>query len=159
MADAAIDKSTEELIGRIRLTGGLFAKDLSASTHEMLANLPGGKARSGYDIAYEVTGLNRLVAAKALGQSFDGPSGKGWVRAPEDARDKEVALRSFEESVDAVCSALAQMPVERQSESCDTPLGPLPLIRLAGIIPNHQMYHSGQLNYIQTLHGDEESHW
>lgn len=154
-ASAPID----DLIGRIQLTASLFTKDVSAMSHENLSLQPGGKARSGYDLIFEVTRTNHLVKAAAQGEPISIPSRDGWLRAPDEAKNKEAALSAFQQSVIGTCEALTQVSPERFGETVQSPMGPMPLLRFAGIIPFHHMYHSGQLNYIQTLTGDDEFHW
>jgi hypothetical protein len=150
---------SEEVLTRIEGAAALFNTDVTHMTDEMLASSPGGKARCGFDLIYEVALINRLVAGYAAqdGTVFSPP--EGWVVAPDAFRQKTVALDNFNESVSAACSAIRALPAERLDEIVDSPLGKVPLSRLAGILPMHIMYHSGQLNYIQTMHGDDNFHW
>ncbi len=84
---------------------------------------------------------------------------EGWVRAPESYKNKATAIVDFEDSIRELVDALGQVTDERLRAPVETPFGALPLARLAEIVPRHIMYHSGQLNYIQTWLGDEVFHW
>lgn len=156
---ATAPNPTEELIGRIEMIGNLYATDLSAMTDEMLASSVAGKARTGFDLTYEVIGVNNLIPDKARKVQREGTTNDGWVRAPESFCSKEAAIAAFKQSVADVVETLRAASPEFMEEIVESPLGPLPVARLAGIVPMHILYHSGQLNYIQTLHGDDEMHW
>jgi hypothetical protein len=160
MSNTAVASSrTEDLIKRLRMSASLFMKDLEAMPEEMLCSCPGGKARSGLDLAYEVTTVNNMVADKANGQPIPMPEKiQGWMRAPEGLTKQQV-IADFTNSVDGACNGLAKLTDEQLDEILETPMGPMPLINMAQILPSHIMYHSGQLNYIQTLHGDDAWHW
>lgn len=155
MSAAAPSHPAEALVSQLQRISGLFATDLRNMSHEMLdANL-GGKARSGYDLAYEVVTVNKLV----LDGAGDPPTPGVWMKAPDSFKDKDAAVREFETSIEGVCSNLLNSEPEKLQEIVESPLGPMPRLALAQILPMHIMYHSGQLNYIQTLHGDDAFHW
>ncbi|ODU53690.1 MAG: hypothetical protein BGO01_13100 [Armatimonadetes bacterium 55-13] len=137
----------------------LFATDIENMPHEMLAAHPGGKARCGYDLIMEVATINRMVAAKCSDPGLEIPTPQGWTTAPDSYKNKEAALADFKSSVSDVCAALAELSPDKYDTVVMTPLGEMPLIRFGQILPVHTMYHSGQLNYIQTLHGDDAFHW
>jgi hypothetical protein len=146
--------NSEEIVDRIRRAAGLFSKDLSAMDEPMLVNSFGGSARTGYDIAYEVTFINNAVATN----EFGGEPPKGWMRAPE-GQSKDAAIQAFNDSVDAVCAKIAGSSADDFAAEMTTPFGPTNFGFMANMLPAHIMYHSGQLNYIQTLYGDEAFHW
>lgn len=140
------------------MVAALYAKDLEAMTGEMLA-FKSGKSRSGFDLTYEVVALHRLVIAGATGTTLPRSRPEGWMTAPESYASKEVAIADFKASIEELMEAVRGASPERLDAIVESPLGPLPVSRLVGIVPMHIMYHSGQLNYIQTLHGDDELHW
>lgn len=160
MPDATVTHAdTDALVKRISDAASCFTADLNAMPAESLDKSHGGKARTAYDLTYEVVGLNRVVAARAKGLDFPFDDSEGWVRAPEAYKNKANAIEDFESSVADLNEALSQVTQERLDAPVDTPFGAIPLGRLAEIVPRHIMYHSGQLNYIQTWLGDEEFHW
>lgn len=149
----------EDVMTRIGMVSSLYSADLNAMSHEML-DYSSGKARSAYDITSEVIGLHRLAIAGAKGvEPEEAPENDGWHRASAEFKNKETAIAAFEQSVAELLDALRATTPEGLEAIVNSPLGPLPVARLAAIVPMHIMYHSGQLNYIQTLHGDEAIHW
>jgi hypothetical protein len=151
-------KSNEQLVADMQGPANLFALDISAMPEEMLGACPGGKARCAYDLIYEVTEFNNYVAERVSGREGNLES-DGWVRAPESFRSKDAALEQFKASMAALSSALLAVDAEALEAIAPSPFGELPLSRFAGIAPRHMMYHSGQLNYIQTIYGDDAFHW
>jgi hypothetical protein len=157
MSTTAI-KNNEQLVSDIQGPANLVELDIQAMSDEMLGALPGGNARCGFDLIFEITEFNNYVADRAAGREGSIET-NGWVRAPESFRSKEVALQQFKDSVSALSTNLLAASSETMDTPAATPFGEIPLSRLAGIAPRHMMYHSGQLNYIQTIYGDDEFHW
>ena len=157
-APAATQNPVELLIDDLSRPGNLFAIDIENMTPEMLSACPGGKARCAYDLIFEVTEFNNFVAKRASGQEAT-LDNDGWAVAPQEFRSKETALGEFKASISALTSALRSASESSLSTPVDTPFGELPIIALAKIAPRHIMYHSGQLNYIQTIYGDDVFHW
>lgn len=149
----------EFLIQRIKNSASCYSSDLNAMPEDALDQSPGGKARSAYDITYEVVELNRIVAGRARGEQTPFDGSEGWTRAPESYKNKAAVIADFEDSITQLVDALTGVNEETMSTPVETPFGALPLARLAEIVPRHIMYHSGQLNYIQTWLGDEVFHW
>ncbi len=147
-----------DIAQRTKSAAGLFATDLKHMSHETLALSPGGKARTGYDIAYEVIGLHRLICDVAAGRTPK-PMPDGWVTAPSEFKDVNTAIHEFESSVEQLLAFMATATDELLGKVSPTPFGEMPLMGLCQIVPIHLMYHSGQLNYIQTLQGDDQFHW
>lgn len=149
----------ERVIAQTQMTSGLFALDIEHMSPDMLGADNGGKARCGYDVICEVTDLINYVSARAEGQNLSLPEPQGWHRASEDRKNKEAALDDFQAAINRFTAAIGSADEATLSQVIQSPLGELTLLRLAQIMPPHIMYHSGQLNYIQTLHGDDDFHW
>lgn len=147
------------LIQRINNSASCFTADLNAMPEDSLDRSPGGKARTAFDLTFEVVELNRIVAGRARGEQTPFDDSEGWTRAPESYKNKATAIADFEDSVQQLVDALAHASDEALAASVETPFGDVTLARLAEIVPRHIMYHSGQLNYIQTWLGDEVFHW
>lgn len=149
----------EALIGQIEMTSKLFASDIRAMPHETLAANLGGKSRTGYDVVFEVAWLNQAIADQAQGKPFDFEEPKGWMKAPAEFCAHENALTKFENSVADLKQALSTADQATLDKVVQSPMGPTPVLDIAGIVPGHIMYHSGQLNFIQTVQGDDAFHW
>lgn len=159
MSTNTLNPAVAELTPRIERVAALFAKDLEAMTHEMLSANNGGVSRSGYDLACEVTFVNNLVANATKGVDGLPSEVNGWMRAEPEQCDKAKVIEEFRLSVEKAIEGLSLASDETLAKVVDSPLGPTAVIDLARILPVHIMYHSGQLNYIQTLHGDAVFHW
>ncbi|MCL4284713.1 MAG: DinB family protein [Fimbriimonadaceae bacterium] len=159
MSEAILAGPKEDIAARIQMGSGLLQKDLAAMSDQMLANCPGGEARCGFDLVYEMAMVNRLVAGALRGDAGDIPEPQGWVRSPQDYRNKAAAMRDLSDSVEELLSAFATVSEQDLAKEIPTPLGKMPIGQVMSIMGSHLMYHSGQLNYIQTLHGDVAFHW
>lgn len=160
MSEATMTSPAKSEISEgLQRTTHLLNKDIGAMTDEMLANCPGGKARCGFDLLFEIASVNRLFASIMRGEASDAPRPDGWIVAPADYRSKEAAQKDVADSIADVLASLEAMPDDQLNKEIETPLGAMTTARLVGMIGNHMMYHSGQLNYIQTLHGDDAFHW
>lgn len=137
---------------------GLYLADLEAMSDEVLAQAPGGSARSAYDMTYEVCHIHRRIAKRLKGEHLEpmDPS-KGWMRAPEEFRNKTAAITEMKESAAAMIAGLeAEADFNRAIPLPTGTTSPLDLASLAAV---HLMYHDAQLNYIQSLNDDVAMHW
>ncbi len=137
----------------------LLTNDLKAIAADKANICPGGCARTALNIVAECASVNAMAATVLSGGEFKRPS-------PEE---REAHLNSF----DTTDKVLAYLDQETQHllEVIDTidestfgdemsPFGrPMTRFGVAGLPSWHMMYHDGQLNYIQSLHGDGEMHW
>src|SRR5437870_5376884 len=105
MSTTATSNGTDQLISQIQMSGGLVLKDLSAMPHDMLATHQGGKARTGYDMVYELAMINKFIAAQAKGLAGTPPEFTGFPRAPENYQNKDVAMKDFQESFEHAATA------------------------------------------------------
>jgi len=134
-----------------------YLDDLAALTEEQLA-FRQGKSRSAYDFTYEVALVNRAMARRIAGEEaaleFD-----GWVVAPPEMCAKEPCARELRESCEAVIAAVEARGRDGALAELTTPRGPSSPYEVASFLALHTMYHDAQLNYIQSLQGDDEMHW
>jgi hypothetical protein len=81
------------------------------------------------------------------------------VRVPEEYTGKEQLLEMLNASLDRMAEGIAAASDEQLAEPSGPEEGAWPrseFCRLAGV---HLWYHSGQINYIQTMLGDDQWHW
>jgi len=136
----------------------IFLKDLEAIPSEAFNKRFSDKTRTVSDITYEVNLVNDHVCALLRGEeAFEWPD--GWVTAPETYRAKDAVIKGFEASsqkvVDLINSySLADMEVAEMTEN-----GERTRYQRLQFLTLHMWYHSGQLNFIQTLLGDDDWHW
>lgn len=135
-----------------------FLQDLENLPADVFDKSLGCKARTVTDIAYEVRLTNeRLCRDLQVQPSAEQPN--AWVIAPEDIRTKEATIRSFQTSCEQVLQLIEQMSLEEMEEVVPGVLGEASRADHCRSMTVHLWYHSGQLNFIQTLLGDSEIHW
>lgn len=133
----------------------LTKKDLAALTDEQLNLSPGGVARPPQAFILEVAYLNHQIAAILSGQVQD----ENTEETPA-AMDRQALTSALAESVERVANAIETMSDEDLEREVTAPWGqPMTGAALAGLAVSHLVYHNGQLNYFQTLHGDSQIHW
>jgi hypothetical protein len=161
MSEATMTQSAakSEVSGGMQRVAQLLSKDLNAMSNEVLASCPGGKARCGFDLVYELAEVNRMMASLIRGESKEVSLPDSWTLAPADYRSKEQAQADLQGSINELLAAFENVPEDKLEEDLSTPLGQMPAGKLMAAMNSHMMYHSGQLNYIQTIHGDDAFHW
>ncbi|MBB6049717.1 DinB family protein [Armatimonas rosea] len=148
----------DKTLGSVTRVFRFFQQDIENLPEEVFVKSLGGKARTAADIAYEVRLTNERLCRDLLRQpSTDTPS--GWAVAPEELHSKEATRRSFQASAEAVVQILEGMSVEEIEEIVPGVLGEASRADHCRSMIVHLFYHSGQLNFIQTLLGDSEIHW
>jgi hypothetical protein len=148
----------ETTLKRLRRVFSFFLTDLENLPEDVFSRSLGGKARTVADIVQEINLTNDYLRLSLLGEPvFDWP--KGWVFAPEEVRTKEAVIHSFKTSSEQVIQAVEQMSLEALEETIQTEHEEATRAEHCRSMIVHLWYHSGQLNFIQTLLGDDELHW
>ena len=136
----------------------LFTKDLNALPAEAYCQSFGPACRTVADIVYEVNLVNEdlLKTLRGLPQ-MEWP--EGWVTAPEDLRSKEAVLSSFEKLSKEILEVVEGYTETEMIEPIKSDSSETNRFERCRFMTLHLMYHSGQLNFIQTLLGDDVFHW
>lgn len=149
------------LKGMAKRMQGLLTNDLNALPPEKHNNCPGGCAKTALYMVAECAAVNNLVAHYL----------KTGERKPRPSADERDLLLKSYDTADKVLTFLNQSVTEyleavdaydpaRFGERNDEFFGrPMTNFAIAELPCVHMMYHDGQLNYIQQLHGDNEVHW
>lgn len=136
----------------------VFEQDLNALPESAFNQQFGGKARTVADIVFEVNLVNDDIARNMRGEPMcEWP--EGWITAPEDCRTKDVVISSFQRSSAAVLAQAEAYSEEDLLQKVTTEHGETDRFERCRFMAMHTWYHSGQLNYIQTLIGDDGWHW
>ena len=77
----------EQLVTDLAGPARLFALDIENMSDEMLGACPGGKARCGYDLVFEVAQFHRFVAQRAAGNEATLDL-NGWPQAPQPYQEQ-----------------------------------------------------------------------
>lgn len=149
-----------DVLDRLNFALQLFQADVRSMSSESLAATCGGASRCGYDFLFEMIGFFDTFAS-LLGEGpkdIQGPSGE-WVRAPQDFYDKDQALAGLDAASKRFIEAISSYSGDFVADVFPSPVGPFTPLGMANLGVWHTMYHSGQLNYIQTVQGDAAFHW
>ena len=149
---------TRAAVGPLTSAHKNFRQDLEAIPESAFAQTFGGKSRTVADIVYEVNMVNDDVARCLRGEPMvDWP--EGWLTAPDGLRDKASALASFDASSAAVMATVSPFTEADLETKVTTEYGETTKFERCRFMTLHLWYHSGQLNFIQTLLGDDAKHW
>jgi len=139
----------------------LLVNDLKAIDESKNNVSPGGSARPALHIVAECAAVNGMVAHYLR-------TGTPAPRPPREERDAhwksldtlEKALAYLDEETNNLLGALDALDEDTLGDVSDQPLGrPMSRFAVAELPAVHMAYHDGQLNYLQTLHGDDQMHW
>jgi len=146
------------LIAGLESALGTLRKDLVALPEDGIAKTFGGVTRSAADMVHEINLVNEHVVKSVLRQPlFDWP--EGWIKAPDHLHDKEALLEAFDQTNEYVLAGLDSLSEEDLARSVTTERGETNGQERVRFMTLHVWYHSGQVNYIQTLLGDSAWHW
>lgn len=137
----------------------IFLKDLQALPEEAFTKSFGPSVRTVADIVYEVNLVNDHVGMVLRGEEpFDWPD-SGWIKAPEDFQTKETVMKGFEESSRRIVETASSFTPQDLERKVQTERGETTVAERCQFMTVHLWYHCGQLNFIQTLLGDDVWHW
>jgi hypothetical protein len=136
-----------------------FLKDLEAMPEDAFEKNFGGATRTVADIVYEVNLVNDHIGMQMRGEEPFEWKDEGWIKAPADFRGKETVINAFKTSSEKILAAAdalsaAEMDAPIQGKDGETSQG-----ARCRFMTLHVWYHSGQVNFIQTLLGDDAWHW
>ncbi len=136
----------------------ILLQDLEALPDDSFDKSFGPATRTIADIVYEVNLVNDHVGMVIRGEEpFAWPD--GWIHAPEDFRTKEAVITGFKRSSEKTVATAESFSVDQLEETIQTEQGPTTRYKRCQFMALHVWYHSGQLNFIQTLLGDDGWHW
>ncbi|MBL8048019.1 MAG: hypothetical protein JNJ45_05000 [Chthonomonas sp.] len=150
----------KDVVERLAFARQLFGADIHAMSSDDLAATCGGQSRCGYDFIFEMVGFFDTFGGllKNGPSDIEGPQG-GWVRAPKEFCDKASAVAAMNASADNFTEAILAYTGDFVADVFPSPVGPFTPLGMANLAVWHTMYHSGQLNYIQTVRGDVAFNW
>lgn len=119
---------------------------------------PEGKGRSAKGILEHMTasnlGFSRVIAGKPLSMQVDKTNRKDVAMPAESFAD---AVKNYQRSIESVEKSMEGLADKQMFEERTLPWGDVSNAATAmNIVSYHTMYHAGQLNYMQTLWGDDE---
>jgi hypothetical protein len=137
----------------------LFLIDLESLPDVAYTRQLGPKTRTVADIVYEVNLVNDHVGMVIRGEEpFSWPEGD-WIKAPVGFNTKDKVVGAFKSSSDRFVATAESFTSEQFDETIKTEEGETTRFDRCRFVTLHTWYHSGQLNFIQTLLGDDAWHW
>jgi len=135
-----------------------FRQDLDALPPEAFEKKFGGKARTVADYVYEVNLVNDHIRLTITNQDLF-PFSEGWLYAPEGQRSKEEVIGAFDQSSEKFVEAINGFTEDQMLEPIKSDDEETTRAERCRFVCWHLAYHSGQINYVQTLLGDDGWHW
>jgi uncharacterized damage-inducible protein DinB len=148
----------EIAVNGLRNAYKIFRQDLEALSEDAFNRSLGGKARTVADIVHEVNLVNDHITLTIKGEELF-PWPEGWITAPAGQTTKEATLAAFDASSKKTLETVECFSAEELEEKVSTEHGQTTRFERCRFMMLHLWYHSGQLNFIQTLLGDDEWHW
>jgi len=142
-----------------RRVAGMYVKDLKALSPDAYLSSSGGVARSAKEFTLEVISFNYFGAMLLNGEAPPNPTDEEKAAFAASLDSIENACNAVTASAEALADAM-QANGHRFAERVTAPWGEeMDVYTLANLCANHIMYHDGQLNIVQSLHGDAAMHW
>ncbi len=145
-------------LNSLKWTCKCFLQDLQALPEEAFDKKFSPQARTVADIVHEVNLVNDHIGLTIRGEElWDWPD--GWIYAPENQRTKESVIAAYEKSSQHILDTVEGFSEEQMMEPIMSDGKETNRFERCRFMSWHLGYHSGQLNFIQTLFGDDAWHW
>jgi hypothetical protein len=138
----------------------MTGKDIRAIPEDKWNSTFGGCAKSACEATADAVSLLlwTIEALKGNVIQTDDPDARQMVAAQCASRESAAA------ALTGACAAFGAALSEASDEALNATVMPpwkmpAPLFMMANIAVSHIWYHDGQLNYIQSLLGDDKVHW
>ncbi len=150
----------QHLIDTVNRIGETYVNDLAFIDKDKQAQCPMGAARPATEFTAECAGFNFFISKAITGEGAEMPSEEARKQFYADHATGEKAAAVFTASVGALRAAIEGATEESLMTEITLPWGDaVPGYRAVQMCTAHMMYHDGQINYLQALHGDAENHW
>ncbi len=145
-------------LGTLKGAFSIFEKDLNALPPEVFTRCFGGKSRTVADIVHEVNMVNDDIGRNMRGEPMiDWP--EGWITAPENLQSKPEVIEAFRASTARILELVDGYTADDLEAKVTTEHGETTRFERCRFMVLHVWYHSGQLNFMQTLLGDDGWNW
>ncbi|HMS54656.1 MAG TPA: DinB family protein [Fimbriimonadaceae bacterium] len=149
----------QELANWTRRVAGMYVKDLHALSDQAYTQCQGGTCRTMQDVTAECAGFNMMVTAMIKGDAVPEFSDEQRASYTASLGTREKGAKAIETTANAMADAMASNG-HRMGEMVTAPWGEtMNVFNLAVLSSNHMLYHDGQLNFVQSLNGDDKMHW
>ncbi len=146
------------LAGWLQGLTAMTSADINAIPDDKWTESFGGCSKSANMLMADTITNLRWTTAVLQGKESSAYNDMGSLAA--QLADKGAAISALNEATGEFASALAAADDGILNSTVMAPWQmPTPVFMLAQIAVSHVWYHDGQLNYIQTLLGDDKIHW
>ena len=150
--------SKDVAINSLKSSYWRFRVDLLALPEEAIFQNFGGCSRTAADIVFEIGQVNDHIGQGVRGEKqFDWVD--GWLKAPESWKTKQSVVDAFEKSAELTTKTFEDFTQEELDAPYEDDGKTTTRMERCRFIAWHNDYHSGQLNFIQSLLGDDKFHW
>jgi hypothetical protein len=137
---------------------GRFRVDLLAIPEDAIFKSFGGVSRSVADLVFETNQVNKHICQGVRNEpQFEWVD--GWLKAPETWKTKQDVVDAFTEDFERTVKTFEDLTLEELEAPYEDEGQMSTRIERCRFITFHTDYHSGQLNFIQSLLGDDTFHW
>jgi len=154
-----VSEVKKTIVDRIVQSRDCYIQDLEAMDESVLQSSPGGEARIPMDFTYEVIYVNQRILCRLRGEEPETFPSDGWITAPLEFQSKSALVTGIRETTDQIIEAWNSLPDDEINKKISLPSGETSPIGMVNLCATHLTYHDAQLNYIQSLNGDNEMHW
>jgi hypothetical protein len=161
MSTTATELSMKTFLANfVEKMGSAYANDFNHIPAEKQLESPMGVARTATIFTAECAAFNRWITQIIAGEAVVMPDAEAR-KAYYDAFDTgEKAVQELNSSVAELTATIRGCDEDAMGSTVTMPWGaPMMLAEAIHMAAVHMAYHEGQLNYIQSLYGDGESHW
>ena len=138
----------------------MTGKDIRAIPADKWTATHGGCTKSALQVTAETISLLDWTAAALRGNAVLSDETSLMEKIKSDCASQEAAIARLKSAAGAFAAALSDASDEALNAIVTPPWRmDAPLFMIAQIAASHIWYHDGQLNYIQSLLGDDQIHW
>jgi hypothetical protein len=150
----------ETVIGGIKETSFLLMKDFDATPDVMLTSKVNDCGRSAIEVTRELAVFNTMILKVLNGEPVNMMEDMNMEAAAAAQPDRDSVRAGYEASINALVEKCAAFTDEDWAGKVMAPWGAeVTRAHMASWVSYHCMYHCGQVNFIQVMHGDNEVHW
>jgi uncharacterized damage-inducible protein DinB len=150
----------KQICGSLTQAKDMYLKDIGYIPADKLDVSPMAQAKTAKAMTVECAGLFRGLTSVVSGTDFKRPTPEDRAAYLAKFKTTDEAKAEFAAAADALLAAIGAMDVSELDREVTAPWGAkVPLGTMLFMAISHTSYHDGQLNYIQTLYGDNAFHW
>ena len=158
MSSATVTDAKEIAVKSLKNAFWRFKVDLLAIPEEAIFKSFGGVSRTAADLVFETNQVNDHIGQGVRMEiQFDWVD--GWLKAPENWKTKQEVVDAFTESSDRTIKTFEDFTLDELEAPYEDDGKTTTRMERCRFITFHTDYHSGQLNFIQSLLGDDKFHW